>query len=113
MSRMSKRRRLEWSFFLDAHNRTSYNRLCRACIRNCKQSFRAIIVICPSYRSKRAIMPHDATVNKCPASGEVDICPPEIELDIETETDKERESETGHLPAPSPSPLAWDKMPGA
>ena len=53
MPRMSKQRRLEWSFFLDHRNRISYNPLCRGCIHGCKQSFRAIVVLCPHYWSKR------------------------------------------------------------
>ena len=36
MPRMSKQRRLEWSFFLDRRNRISYNPLCRGCIHGCK-----------------------------------------------------------------------------
>ena len=48
MPRMSKQRRLEWSFFLDHRNRISYNPLCRGCIHGCKQSFRAIVVLCPA-----------------------------------------------------------------
>ena len=32
MPRMSKQRRLEWSFFLDRRNRISYNPLCHGCI---------------------------------------------------------------------------------
>ena len=40
MPRMSKQRRLEWSFFLDHRNRISYNPLCRGCVHGCKQSFR-------------------------------------------------------------------------
>ena len=53
MPRMSKKRRLEWSFFLNHRNRITYNNLCRSCTRGCKQSFRAIIVLCPRYFSKR------------------------------------------------------------
>ena len=54
MPRMSKQRRLEWSFFLDHRNRISYNPLCRGCIHGCKQSFRACLVACPHYSSKRS-----------------------------------------------------------
>ena len=36
MPRMSKQRRLEWSFFLDHRNRISYNPLCRGCVHSCK-----------------------------------------------------------------------------
>lgn len=60
MPRMSKQRRLEWSFFLRqtkfgamTSNRITYNELCRGCIYDCKQSFRAIVILCPRYYSKR------------------------------------------------------------
>lgn len=53
MPRMNKQRRLEWSFFLDHRNRISYNPLCRGCVHGCKQSFRAVVVLCPNYWSKR------------------------------------------------------------
>ena len=53
MPRMNKQRRLEWSFFLDHRNRISYNPLCRGCVHGCKQSFQAIVVLCPHYWSKR------------------------------------------------------------
>ena len=53
MTRMSKKRRLEWSFFLNHRNRITYNDLCRGCTHDCKQSFRAIVVLCPRYYSKR------------------------------------------------------------
>ena len=48
-----QKRRLEWSFFLNHRNRITYNDLCRGCTHGCKQSFRAIIVLCPRYFSKR------------------------------------------------------------
>ncbi|MDD2957186.1 MAG: hypothetical protein PHR92_01460 [Lachnospiraceae bacterium] len=51
---MSKKRKLEWSFFLNDRNRITYNSQCRKCRRRCKQSFRAIIVECPPFQSKRA-----------------------------------------------------------
>lgn len=53
MSR-SKKWKLEWSFFLDNDGRRKYNDLCRRCLHPCKQSFRAEIVACPFYESKRA-----------------------------------------------------------
>ena len=60
MPRMSKKRRLEWSFFLrqvkvgnTTCDRITYNDLCRGCTHSCKQSFRAIIILCPHYYSKR------------------------------------------------------------
>ena len=55
MPRLSKRARLEWSFFIGMNGRRQYNELCRRCVRDCKQSFRAVIVICPVYHSKRKI----------------------------------------------------------
>ena len=54
MPRMSKSKKLEWSFFLNDRGRKAYNTLCRRCVHDCKQSFRAVVVICPHYRSKRA-----------------------------------------------------------
>ena len=33
---------------------TNINLVCRRCVHDCKQSFRAVVVICPHYRSKRA-----------------------------------------------------------
>ena len=54
MSR-SKKWRLEWSFFIGENGRRQYNPLCRACAHDCKQSFRAVIIDCPRYTSKRAV----------------------------------------------------------
>ena len=53
LPRMSRKRREEWSFFLNHRNRITYNDLCRGCTRDCKQSFRAVVVLCPHYQSKR------------------------------------------------------------
>ena len=39
MPRMSKKRRLEWAFFLNERNRITFNALCRGCTHDCKQSF--------------------------------------------------------------------------
>ena len=47
MPRMSKSKKLEWSFFLNDRGRKAYNTLCRRCVHDCKQSFRAVVVICP------------------------------------------------------------------
>ena len=49
MPRMSKSKKLEWSFFLNDRGRKAYNTLCRRCVHDCKQSFRAVVVICPHY----------------------------------------------------------------
>ncbi|MBP3896580.1 MAG: hypothetical protein J6D57_01925 [Mogibacterium sp.] len=53
MPRMSKKDKEEWNYFLNDRGRITYNELCRKCDRDCKQSFRAIIVACPAYLSKR------------------------------------------------------------
>lgn len=55
MPRMPKYLKQEWAFFLDERGRKKYNELCRKCERNCKQSFRAIVIQCPHYQSKRRI----------------------------------------------------------
>ena len=68
MPRMSKKRKEEWAFFLNdrgriAYNalcrsgRIAYNALCRKCVYNCKQSFRAAVIVCPHYHSKRSRRP--------------------------------------------------------
>ncbi len=54
MPRMSKKRKLELSFFLNERGRVAHNGLCRKCHHTCKQSFRAVIIDCPKYLSKRA-----------------------------------------------------------
>jgi hypothetical protein len=59
MPRMSKKRRLEWSFFLNDRNRITYNDLCRGCTQVCKQSFRALVILCPRYCSKRRKKPKE------------------------------------------------------
>lgn len=53
MPRMSKKRKTEWAFFLNHRNRITHNTLCRGCTHDCKQSFRAIVIFCPRYYSKR------------------------------------------------------------
>ena len=53
MPRMPKYLKREWAFFLDERGRKKYNELCRKCERSCKQSFRAAVIHCPHYLSKR------------------------------------------------------------
>ena len=53
MSR-SKKWRLEWAFFLGENGRLQYNHICKKCVHGCKQSFRACLVACPYYNSKRS-----------------------------------------------------------
>ena len=50
---LDERGRKEWAFFLDERGRKKYNELCRKCERSCKQSFRAAVIHCPHYLSKR------------------------------------------------------------
>lgn len=62
MPRMSRKRKEEWSFFLNDRNRITYNSLCRKCVHDCKQSFRAAVILCPKYYSKRSTHPfHNIT----------------------------------------------------
>ena len=53
MSR-SKKWRLEWAFFLGENGRRQYNKLCKGCVHPCKQSFRAVVLSCPHYLSRRS-----------------------------------------------------------
>ena len=54
MPRMSKKLKKELAFFLNDRGRRSHNELCRKCQHECKQSFRAVMIDCPRYLSKRA-----------------------------------------------------------
>lgn len=55
MPRLSKKAKREWDFFINPKTgRRTYNDLCRKCSNECKQSFKAVIVSCPKYRSKRS-----------------------------------------------------------
>lgn len=44
----------ELSFYLNDRGRVTYNELCRKCQHGCKQSFRAVVIDCPRYLSKRS-----------------------------------------------------------
>lgn len=66
MPRMSKSRKLEWSFFLNDRGRITFNALCRKCVHDCKQSFRTVLIECPHYRSKRAKTEHDVSLPRGP-----------------------------------------------
>lgn len=56
MPRLSKKAKTEWSFFLHPNTeRRTYNEICRGCSHGCKQSFRALLLECPNYESKRAV----------------------------------------------------------
>ena len=57
MPRMSKKDKMEWSFFIGENGRRKYNKLCLRCERDCKQSFRATLVQCPRAIWKRRKSP--------------------------------------------------------
>ena len=47
MPRMSKRNKREWELFINPKTaRKNYNDLCRKCLRQCKQSYRMIVISC-------------------------------------------------------------------
>ena len=50
----SKKWHLEWAFFLGSNGRRQYNKLCKSCIHDCKQSFRAKVIECRRYCSRRS-----------------------------------------------------------
>ena len=57
MARLSKKLKQEWAYFINPKTgRRTYNDLCRKCRNDCKQSFRAIVVCCPLYRSLHLII---------------------------------------------------------
>jgi len=47
----------EWAFFLGANGRRQYNRVCKRCVYDCKQSFRATLIACPRYKRKDVKIP--------------------------------------------------------
>lgn len=56
MPRLSKKSKQEWAFLIHPKtNRRTYNEICRSCTRDCKQSFRAKLIECRCYESKRAV----------------------------------------------------------
>ena len=55
MPRMSKGMKEEMAYFINDKGRITHNDQCRKCVCDCKQSYRAVIVYCPKYKSKRAI----------------------------------------------------------
>lgn len=53
MPRLSKKAKAEWAFFINPlTGKRQFNLLCQHCICECKQSYRAQIVACPSYRER-------------------------------------------------------------
>ncbi len=54
MPGLSKKEKAEWDFFIDPRTgRRTYNELCGRCVHDCKQSYKADILSCPRYQSKR------------------------------------------------------------
>ena len=54
MPKRSNEWKREWSFFLNEYGRREYNDQCRRCVRDCKQSYRADLVQCRNFLSKRS-----------------------------------------------------------
>lgn len=54
MAKLSKRAKQEWGLFINPETgRRTYNSLCLKCKNKCKQSYKAAVVVCPNYQSKR------------------------------------------------------------
>ena len=53
MPRMGKKKRLEMNFFINTNGRIEHNKLCRACVNECRQSHKAAVIECKKYKSKR------------------------------------------------------------
>lgn len=54
MAKLSKRAKQEWDFFINPETgRRTYNSLCRKCKNKCKQSHKAVVVVCLNYQPKR------------------------------------------------------------
>lgn len=61
MPRLSKKYKQEWGFILDHRNRMKYDDLYKERVRECKQSFRAIIIDCPFERKPKKEVMHIGT----------------------------------------------------
>ena len=60
MPRLSKKAKQEWKFFIAPNTgRRTYNKLCRKCHSDCKQSYRVIIVYCRKFKAKRSVITKD------------------------------------------------------
>lgn len=55
LPRLSQRDKQEWAYFINDIGRRAYNEKCRKCMNECKQSYRAEIICCLKYVSKRAV----------------------------------------------------------
>lgn len=57
MPRLSKKQKQEWDFFINPQTvRRTYNKFCRKCHNDCKQSYRVIIVYCRKFKAKRSVI---------------------------------------------------------
>ena len=52
LPRMSKKKKEEYALFLNKNNRITYNPVCVKCQKDCKQSFRAVLLACNKYQKK-------------------------------------------------------------
>ena len=60
MPRLSKKEKQEWDFFINPKTgRRTYNKFCRKCHNDCKQSYRAVIVYCRKFKAKRSVITKD------------------------------------------------------
>ena len=60
MPRLSKKEKQEWNFFIKSNTgRRTYNRLCLKCKKKCKQSYRAVVVYCRKFKTKRSVITKD------------------------------------------------------
>lgn len=56
MPRLSKKAKQEWDFFINPETyRRTYNSLCIKCKNKCKQSYKATVIFCPKYKTKRCV----------------------------------------------------------
>ncbi len=54
MAKLSQKFKEEWEFFLNKYNRITFNKQCKQCELDCKQSYKAQIVFCPNFKKKGA-----------------------------------------------------------
>ena len=52
LPRMSKKKKEEYALFLNKKSRIAYNPVCLRCQKDCKQSFRAVLLACNKYQKK-------------------------------------------------------------
>lgn len=54
--RLFKKVKREMTFFINpTTGKRQYNRQCRRCIHDCKQSYRAQLLVCPKYRERAGV----------------------------------------------------------